>query len=202
MAKVLILFAHPALEKSRVHVRLIRNIRSIKGVTFHDLYETYPDFDIDVKLEQSLLLTHDTIILQHPFYWYSSPAIVKQWLDLVLEHGWAYGKGGTQLSGKRFMNFISCGGTLEAYQHEGRNRFTIKELLAPFDQTAHLCKMDYLPPFVVHGTHRLLQEDIEFHALQYEQLLVALTSDRISDNEWQGIRYLNELCPIPQTLQS
>lgn len=202
MARVLILFAHPALEKSRVHSRLIKHISSIEGITFHDLYEAYPDLDIDVKKEQRLLLEHDIIVLQHPFYWYSAPAIIKQWLDLVLEHGWAYGSGGTQLTGKRMLNAISCGGPKIAYSKEGRNRFTIRELLAPFDQTAYLCHMKYLPPYVIHGTHKLQRQDIELYAVQYEQLLVSLGGDRISEEECNALEYMNDLIPIPESIQS
>ena len=46
--RVLILFAHPALHKSRVNRRLAAAVRHLEGVTFHDLYEEYPDFNIDV----------------------------------------------------------------------------------------------------------------------------------------------------------
>jgi glutathione-regulated potassium-efflux system ancillary protein KefG len=202
MAKVLILFAHPALEKSRVHKRLNLHLRNLEGVTFRDLYEAYPDLDIDVKQEQKLLLQHDIIIFQHPFYWYSSPAIIKQWQDLVLEYGWAYGTDGKALAGKRIFNAISCGGPRHVYSSEGRNRFTIRQFLAPFDQTAVLCKMRYMPPFVVHGTHRLSAEDIDLHAVQFEQLLIALVHDRISDEECKEVEYLNDLIPVPLTIQS
>lgn len=202
MAKILVLFAHPALEKSRVHTRLVRHIKHVPGVTFHDLYEAYPDFDIDVKREQNLLLMHDIIVWQHPFYWYSAPAMVKQWQDLVLEHGWAYGSKGNALTGKKIFNAISSGGSMTVYSKSGRNRFTLRELLAPFDQTAYLCNMSYLPPFVVCGTHKLQPADIEMYGVQYEQLLTALANDRISDDEWQDITYLNDLVPIPQTIQS
>lgn len=202
MAKVLILFAHPAFEKSRIHKRLNLHLRNLEGVTFRDLYEAYPDLDIDVKQEQKLLLEHDIIIFQHPFYWYSSPAIIKQWQDLVLEYGWAYGTDGNALAGKRIFNAISCGGPRHVYSSEGRNRFTIRQFLAPFDQTAMLCKMTYLPPFVVHGTHRLSAEDIELHAVQYEQLLIALVHERIADDECNEVEYVNDLIPIPQPIQS
>jgi glutathione-regulated potassium-efflux system ancillary protein KefG len=202
MASVLILFAHPALEKSRIHARMIRQLPKINGVSFHDLYESYPDFDIDVKKEKSLLLAHDIIIFQHPFYWYSAPAIIKQWMDLVLEHGWAYGPGGTQLHGKKIFQAISCGGSREAYAKTGRNRFTIMELLAPFEQTAQLCHMIYLPPFVIHGTHKLRKTEIEVHAVQFEQLLSDLVEDRISENDWKKTSYLNDLLNKPQSLQS
>ncbi len=202
MARILLLFAHPALERSRVHSRLVAHARHLEGVTFHDLYESYPDFEIDVEKEQALLQQHDLIIFQHPFYWYSCPAIVKQWLDLVLEHGWAYGSKGKMLTGKRVFNAISTGVTPQAYSKTGRNRFTIRELLAPFDQTAVLCNMIYMPPFAVMGTHRLEMADIEIQAVQYEQLLVALRNDRINESEWKSVSLLNELIPLPQTIQS
>jgi voltage-gated potassium channel Kch len=107
--RVLILFAHPALQKSTVNRRLISAVRGLRGVTINDLYEEYPDFDIEVGREQELLLNHDIIIFQHPFYWYSSPATLKQWEDLVLEYGFAYGKGGTRLQEKLF----SAGASIE-----------------------------------------------------------------------------------------
>ena len=68
MTKVLILFAHPRLQHSKTHVRLIHGLDKISGVTFHDLYEAYPDFDIDVAYEQEMLLHHDIVIMQYPFF--------------------------------------------------------------------------------------------------------------------------------------
>ena len=79
--KVLILFAHPALEKSRVNRRLIEAVKTLDGVTFHDLYQLYPDLDIDVAREQALLTEHDVVVMQHPLYWYSTPAMLKEWQD-------------------------------------------------------------------------------------------------------------------------
>ena len=171
MNKVLILFAHPRLEKSRINRRLLESIPADLPVTLHDLYEQYPDFNIDVEAEKKLLLDHDVIIWHHPFYWYSCPPLLKQWIDMVLELGWAYGPGGTQLAGKTAFNVITTGGTQEAYAHEGRNRFTINELMAPFDQTAFLCKMKYLPAFTIQGTHRLTDDQVEEQASRYERML-------------------------------
>jgi len=202
MAKILLQFAHPLLEKSRVQKLMLKQARLIPGITINDLYEQYPDFDIDIKREQRLLLDHDIIIFQHPFYWYSTPAIIKQWLDLVLEHGWAYGGKGDNLKGKMMMQAISGGGSEQAYQPEGRNRFTIRQMLAPMDQTANLCKMEYLPPFVVYGTHKLQEADIEQYALEYGQVLSALKADRIDAAEWKSIQIINELCPIPESFKS
>jgi glutathione-regulated potassium-efflux system ancillary protein KefG len=172
--QVLILFAHPALEKSRVNRRLIAVVRDLDGVTFHDLYEAYPDFYIDVKHEQTLLDSHDVIIFQHPLYWYSTPALLKEWQDLVLEHGWAYGHDGAALRDKKLLTVTTTGGREDAYQEKGHNRFTMRQLLAPIEQAAYLCGMDYLPPFVVHGTHEITDRGMQQHAQDYGRAVMAL----------------------------
>src|SRR5438093_9844710 len=104
--KTLVLFAHPRLSTSVVQKALLQSLRNLDGITFHDLYATYPDFGIDVAREQQMLVDHELIVLQHPFYWYSCPAIIKEWLDLVLELDWAYGADGTRLHRKYLMNAI------------------------------------------------------------------------------------------------
>ncbi len=179
MSRVLILFAHPALEKSRVHRRLVREALTLPGITFNDLYEAYPTFDIDVRREQALLVEHDLIVLQHPFFWYSTPALIKQWEDLVLEHGWAYGSQGHALRGKQMLSILSAGGRAEAYRRDGYNRFTLREFLTPLEQTAYLCGMTYLPPLVFHGTHRMSAADIEQVAGHYRGVIEALRDDRL-----------------------
>lgn len=193
MAKILILFAHPALEKSRIHAGLLRSIKGLPGVTLHDLYEMYPDMDIDVDREQRLLLQHDIILFQHPFYWYSAPAIVKQWQDLVLEHGWAYGLTGTALKGKQMGNVISAGGSQQSYTPEGHHGYTIHDFLLPFRQTASLCNMQYLPPFVIHGTHRIENKDVPFCCKTYRQVLEGLRDGQFTPEALAGTSYLNDL---------
>jgi glutathione-regulated potassium-efflux system ancillary protein KefG len=177
--RVLILFAHPALQKSRVNRVLIQGIQGLDGVTFHDLYEAYPDMDIDVEREQSLLTRHDVIVFQHPFFWYSTPAVLKEWLDLVLEHGWAFGHEGTALRGKKLISAITTGGGETAYRHGGYNRFTMRELLVPIEQTANLCGMEYLPPFVVHGTHLMDGKDTQRHADDFRRTILAIRDNRL-----------------------
>ena len=180
MRRILIQFAHPVLERSRVNRHLIEAVRDLPNVTINDLYELYPDLSIDVAREQKLLDDHDAIVFQHPFYWYSCPAILKEWQDLVLEHGWAYGAGGDHLRGKLALNAITAGGPKSAYQRDGYNRFTARELLSPWDQTAHLCGMKYLGPFVVHGTLKVATHaDVHVASEAYRKLIEALRDDRI-----------------------
>jgi len=172
--KILVLFAHPKRQASVVQRAMLRSIDWLDGVTIADLYAEYPDFDIDAAREQQRLLDHDLIVLQHPFYWYSSPAILKEWQDLVLENGWAYGPGGTRLAGRFLMSAISAGGSEEAYRSEGRNRFSIMELLAPFNQTAYLCSMAYLTPFVIYAGRRMASGNLSTCAEGYRDLIVGL----------------------------
>ena len=188
---ILILFAHPALEKSRVHRRLAAAVRGLPGVTFHDLYEAYPDFDVDVRREQELLTAHDVVVVQHPFYWYSTPALVKQWEDLVLEHGWAYGREGKALHGKYWLSAITTGGPEAAYQSGQLNRFSIRELLAPLEQTARLCGMPFLPPFVVHGTHRLQPFEIDQACADYRRTIEGLRDGTLDLDAAQQFPRLN-----------
>lgn len=192
MRKILILFAHPRFEHSVVNKALASIATEFRNVTFNDLYELYPEFNIDLTREKELLLEHDIIAWHHPFYWYSCPPLLKQWIDLVLEFNWAYGPNGNALKGKYVFNTITTGGTRQAYQPEGRNRFTVNQLLTPFNQTAFLCKMTYLPPFAVQGTHRLDSDELKKILKTYGLLLEFLTNESNNPDELRNMEYLND----------
>jgi putative NADPH-quinone reductase len=173
--RILILFAHPSLERSEVNQPMADAARTLAGVTLVDLYGEYPDGQIDIDREQQRLLGHEIIVFQHPLYWYSTPAILKEWQDLVLEHGFAYGTGGTALHGKLFFNALTAGGPEVAYQTKGFNHYSIRELLHPLEQTATLCGMVYLPPFVLFGARTAVEEGrVARHIDAWLQLLTAL----------------------------
>ncbi len=191
--KTLILFAHPRFEMSRANHALLSAVSDLDGVTVHDLYETYPGFDIDVAREKHLLETHGLVVWQHPFYWYSAPPLLKQWIDMVLEFGWAYGPGGNALKGKTVFNAISAGGAREAYGQAGRHRFSVRQLLAPFEQTASLCQMHYLPPFSVMGTHKLGTAELQAYAQQYVAVLKNLMEGRLSPETLNRHAFLNDV---------
>ena len=156
-------------------------VRRLDGVTFHDLYEEYPDFDIDIVREQQLLLAHDVLVVQCPFYWYSTPPLVKQWEDLVLEHGWAYGSKGKALAGKAWLQVVSAGGGANAYSATGRNRLSVDALLAPLENTALLCNMQWLVPHVIHGTHSMTDADFELQTNAYLQRIASLRTSGLSN---------------------
>lgn len=178
--RILLLLAHPSLDRSEVNQPMAEAVTAIDGVTMVDLYAEYPGFQIDIDREQQRLVEHDVIIFQHPLYWYSTPAILKEWQDLVLEHGFAYGTQGTALHGKIFLNAISAGGIEDAYQTDGYNHFSIRELLRPMEQTSLLCGMTYLPPFTLYGARTAVEEDrTGEHIQDWIRVLEALRDDRL-----------------------
>lgn len=191
--RVLVLFAHPAIQRSQANRRLVTAIRDVPGITFHDLYEEYPDLHINVRREQELLRAHDLIVWQHPFYWYSSPAILKEWQDLVLEYGFAFGEGGTALAGKQVLTAITTGGPRDSYQGGALNTWPIREFLRPFEQTARLCHMEYLPPFLVAGTlRREGQEAVKVCGEEYRDVLLALRDDRADWARLRALEFIND----------
>lgn len=165
--KILVNVFHPHLEQSRVNRRWIRELEAHNDITVNDGYSLYSDWKIDVVREQTLLLAHDRIVFQHPFYWYSVPPLMKKWFDDVLTYAWAYGPGGTALQGKEWVSAISTGGPVEAYQAGGYNNYAMSELLKPLQQTANLIGAKFLPAFLLHGTVQATEEQIDLSARQY-----------------------------------
>lgn len=202
MARILIQFAHPLLEKSRMQQVLVAAAAGMPDVTVNDLYELYPQFDIDIDREQELLTRHDIIIWQHPLYWYSCPALLKQWMDLVLEHGWAYGSKGTALAGKKIFNVITSGASTESYQDGGFHKYSIRDYLHPFERTAELCRTTYWPPFWVPGVHRMQQGEIEAWGIQYYALLTALRKETLPEEAILRAPLLNDVVSFNPIISS
>jgi len=199
MQKILILFAHPRFEGSRVHAALLEAVRKTPGVAVRDLYELYPHFEVDIAAEQAALLDHDVIIWQHPVYWYSCPPLLKQWIDLVLARGWAYGPGGTALAGKAIFSTVSTGGAAGAYRQDGSHGHTLRAFLLPFEQTARLCNMRSLPPFVVHSARQAPDAELAETAALYGQLLLRLQGNLPAAAELNRFEYLNDWIIQQQT---
>jgi glutathione-regulated potassium-efflux system ancillary protein KefG len=157
------------------------------------MYDLYPDFHIDMKTEQEYLVEHDIIIWQHPMYWYSSPSLLKEWIDIVLTHGFAYGKKGRALEGKKVMSAITVGGRRDIYHEDGARKYRIPQILVPFERTATLCNMDYLPPFVVHGTHLLEAGGIGHAAEHYRRVIMAMRDDLPDERLLKEHEYMNDI---------
>jgi glutathione-regulated potassium-efflux system ancillary protein KefG len=158
--KTLVIVAHPNLTESKINKIWVNRLNQENEITVHDLYSEYPGGKINVEREQHLLLEHDRIVFQFPFYWHSSPSLLKEWQDVVLTYGWAYGSQGTKLRGKDFILAISTGGPEAAYQAGGYNQYSMSELTKPFQATANLTGMRFLPTFTAQGVRFLTNEQI------------------------------------------
>ncbi|HET9208632.1 MAG TPA: NAD(P)H-dependent oxidoreductase [Burkholderiaceae bacterium] len=167
MHDILVLLAHPDLEHSRVHAALRKALLRDEGGSgrwhVRDLYAMYPDYDIDIAAEQAALKAARLVVWLHPLHWYGMPPLLKMWLDQVFAYGWAYGPGGTELRGKDLWLVVSTGGTEQSYRPDGHNRFFIDAFWPPYEQTAQLAGMRFLPPLVLHGAHHASARDIDEH---------------------------------------
>jgi len=162
MKNALVLIAHPNLETSFANRSILNALgQYLDDHQFRDLTLLYPNFKIDIEAEQAALLAADNIVFQFPTYWYSVPPILKQWIDLVLTYGFAYGEGGDKLKGKTWIVSTTTGTPEAAYQPEGANHFTLDTFFSPLEQTARLCQMPYPTPIRSHGVMAQSDSDRE-----------------------------------------
>jgi glutathione-regulated potassium-efflux system ancillary protein KefF len=173
MARIVVLLAHPSPEHSRVGAALAQRAQALAAaapdaVEVRDLYARYPDYLIDVAAEQRALADARLLVWQQPIHWYGMPPLLKLWLDEVFTVGWAYGPGGRALRGKDLWLVASTGGAEASYRPGGTNRYFFDAFLPPYEQTAALAGMRFLPPLLVHGAHRIddaaLQAQAEVYA--------------------------------------
>ncbi|MEO8935398.1 MAG: NAD(P)H-dependent oxidoreductase [Burkholderiaceae bacterium] len=150
---IALIYAHPYAERSLANRELLDAIGDLSFVEHRDLYDLYPDFDIDIETEQRRIAEVDIIVIQHPVYWYSMPALMKMWIDEVFALGWAYGTGGNALAGKRMQWVVTTGSDLKAYAEDGPHGHPFEIFVAPMQQTARFCGMQWLEPIVVHDSH-------------------------------------------------
>lgn len=133
--KTLIINAHPTPEQSHTQSFFKEVIMSLSNVSYIELTKHLP------TIEE--ILGYERIIFQFPVYWYSSPALLKNWLD------------NTFLSDENRLKNVELGlvtifGVSQShYQAGGKERYTPSEMLRPFEMLANHLGMIYLPPFTV-----------------------------------------------------
>lgn len=149
---IVVIFAHPDVDNGSLGNKIILDeLGKVGDIQVREIYKMYPDYNIDIKAEQQALLDADLIVFQFPFYWYAVPALLKEWEDRVLEHGFAFGSTGDKLKGKQFMVSTTIGGPKESYHATGYNTFTVDEYMVPLKQIAIHSGMTFLAPVTSHG---------------------------------------------------
>lgn len=177
MKKTFVVLAHPSIEKRSIANKIIiEKIRTIERVKIKDLYQEYPSFKFNIEVEQAALVKAESIIFQFPFYWYSVPGILKEWMDQVFTHGFAFGSTGDKLKGKQFLVSTTIGGPEDAYRVGGNNNFPINDLLKPLQQMANLAGMHYNTPIISHNMIYVpgiynKKEEVEQRAKEHAQRL-------------------------------
>ncbi len=147
MKKTTIILAHSDYSNSIANKTIVDAVlQEFPDITVRNLGELYPDFNIDVFAEQDNLVNSDIIIFQFPVNWYNVPALLKQWLDKVLTHGFAYGTGGDKLEGKTLLVSCTAGGDKLAYTPIGSAHFKIDHFFHNLEATAYFCGMKYADP--------------------------------------------------------
>ncbi|OAS15414.1 NAD(P)H-dependent oxidoreductase [Paenibacillus oryzisoli] len=174
MTKNLVLIAHPNMKESRVNKIWLEELKKYpESIAIQDLYANYPHWQINVTKEQQLVEQHNRIIFQFPFYWYSSPPLLKKWQDDVLTYGWAFTSKGSKLRGKELGLAISIGGAESDYSKEGGDLYTIDDLISPFHATSNLIETDFLKPFTLYKTDDKSDDELEQSAKKYVEYLLS-----------------------------
>lgn len=108
----LLILAHPYYAQSIANKAIVEElVKTYPDLEVRDIFQLYPDYQINVSAEQEALLRHDTIILQYPMFWFNMPAILKLWFDEVFTYQFAYGSQGDKLKDKKVIISMTVGQT-------------------------------------------------------------------------------------------
>ncbi|MFC4158341.1 NAD(P)H-dependent oxidoreductase [Chitinimonas lacunae] len=181
MSKPLVVVAHPSLNgESRINLAMAEVARQA-GLPVHDLYACYPDFRIDCAAEQARMAEASALVLQFPLYWYAAPALLKEWLDVVLTYGFAYGREARGLRGKPLLLAVSVGSPEADFRAEGRAGASLDELLLPISHTFRYCDMQLEPSYAIFGVDRIDEVGLAAAMVDYRRRLGALTASALAE---------------------
>lgn len=149
------ILAHPKIENSIGNKIISELTNKDDNVEVRHLNKLYPNFKINIQAAQEALLRSDTIIFQYPLYWYSSPAILKEWIDQVFEYGFAFGEN-YKLAEKNVIISITVGSDKKFYPQE-----VIEKIVFPIKGLAAYCKMNYIGEVISNNINNYSPEAAE-----------------------------------------
>lgn len=175
--KTLVLLFHPDLQSSKTNAALAEAARTVPGVETVDMQALYPEGRLDMlgdgAVEAERLLSADRIVLQFPVQWYSTPPLLKAWMDAVLTRMYYvfHETEGSRLEGRPILVTATAGNVPEAYAPTGQNLIPLPELLNPLRAAAYRCRLVWAEPFLVYRAGKLADSELADVARLYAETL-------------------------------
>ena len=168
------LLAHPYPRFSVISIPLLEGLKEqFPQMDIRALYDLYPDSSIDLWEERKAVAHSSLILVVHPVFWNSVPALLKKWFDEVLAYGFAYGNGGDAVKGKGVLWIPSLGTGYRDGEFPGE--VEISEVEAPIRRMWTFCGAKWLDPEIIDSRQPLTPE-------QFSSIIDSL-ADRIADWE-------------------
>ena len=177
---VLFVLAHPDLFASRANKRMAEIAAATDGVRVYDLYAEFPDMFVHGTDARAAFDGVEALVVQNPLYWYAGPGLLKEWFDRTFIAGWAYGRGGKALKGKRYLASVTTGSAADAYRVGGRHGNPVEDYLKPYRQIAEFCQMRWQDPLVLHHARSISDDELDQHAQLLKQRLETLAAGSAS----------------------
>ncbi|GIJ95633.1 NAD(P)H dehydrogenase [Capnocytophaga stomatis] len=142
--KILVISGHPDLSKSTANRIILSDLEKHFGskISVRRLDEMYPDYNINIEMEEKSLINADVVMLQFPFYWYGTPALLKKWIDDVLL-GFFDGNTAGKFKGKKVIVSLTTGAPQEAYEAPNQS---VEAYLLPLKETFTVIGGKWLKP--------------------------------------------------------
>jgi NAD(P)H dehydrogenase (quinone) len=138
-------------------------------------------FTSDIQVEIDKLRECDMLILQFPLWWFSTPAILKGWIDRVFVNGLVYGSGrrfdAGGMKGRRAMVSVTTACYPDMVEPDGLLAHLDINLWHLQHGTLAYAGFDVLPPFAAWSIHYTTPQKRAEYLETYAQRLRAIESE-------------------------
>lgn len=134
--KKLFIFGHQNMQES-FHSKAIYDLIDQDKIIIYDLY---PDFKIDIEKEHERLAKYDELVFVSPVNWYTPTPIIHQYINLVFDYGFGYGKDAI-MRGVPYSLILTSGGRPEFYSITGKHFYPFEEFQIDIFQSFALMHM-------------------------------------------------------------
>lgn len=147
--------------------------RELPEVDLHLLHTARKQKEFDIKAEQKLIDSHDTIVFQFPVYWFSCPALLKQWMDEVLTPDWAY-MANYAFEGKRVAFAASAGSSAADYSANGSVGMELEDVLRSMRLSVGYLKAKYCGLHSCFSAVGIGKDALKQNAMEYVRFIESL----------------------------